>query len=1335
MTIPLGDQPVPNPILEEEENKKKREAEEKRKAAENAKKGLDPNGNRLKRKNTPQEQKPLITRDPLKGVKDALSTDVGGAILNVVDQGLGTNLEGAYKEAQKRGAPQRAQLQKNIDKTKGSGQSELVKAAAKGIALPLEGIVDTAAKVGDVLQTAVTGGADPKRNPWSQHYENPLAEIVKGPQTPVAKFGAGLLGFGLTTVGISKRLPMAGLKGPGGFIARSAVPGGIANLLLTKADDQNFSTIVRDLDFVSPELEDSFLFGLAINRDDNPFIKTLKTTVEGGLMDPVVDMLMAIKFGRGVTQAAKRAGKSDDEALTEGIKAVAEKAEQLTLDLDAVTANKLPDGPNVTMKQGDLWPQAQEAQVSNTVNAKAEAEARLEALKEDPAADPKEIEAAKKAVDDAEEDLIELEDDLNTDPNGLLPHEKASTARSGNINDVAAQQIAGETNIPKVARRTDIPPAVTRGASSPALAGSDNVLTDAAYKIIASGKNASAATIEEIRKAAPLVDLRLIAKMTGKTLNQTVEQAAKVVDDFRMRESFTNEEKSIMDFLRERQVLTTVKEGSNPEFEILSPQGVIATKALITDTANQIYGLTRNIEMLREADAAGGNQMDRVVDRLVSLMSLHKTTGYFQGYGLRSFQENIDALGGVSQGPTVNAAMKSKDSLTAMKDWAVKIKKLARRGDPDAKEEMDRLVRALVLAGGDPLKTVSFAKVAAKVGTEQAMNAFYNSILSGPITHFRNAVGTGYSTIERPLSILIAGTLKGDPAMRAAAVAGFKGIQDSLGEALSVMKQSFATETSLQVNRKFALQEAQSLKELEALRMSVEANGSVAEKLTLSFIETIMRLNHNPFFSWSGRALVAVDDAFKVLQARGKINMDATYQAHMLGGSNVDAYTQKYLQEYSKKMSVDGEILDADLLEYVERGTFQNDPGELADKVTNLLEVIPGARLMVPFVRTPANLLEYSATHFPLLNKFTGYYRKTMAGSDELLKAELKGREAIGATVAAAAAGLALTGNITGNGPVDREQRSLWLQKHPARSIKIGGKWVSYASLEPLNNILMIVADAVMLHRMGGAQGAQQIVEQMGFSIAAATVDKSYLQGLASLAGILDPKNITNPNAITRGLLAVGNSFIPLAGSRRQLSNALNPYMREVDDELQKMLLAAVPGYALNQPLKINPFTGKPVESLSGGIWNSTIPFRIEDAKDDFVINTLVDSQFEFNDLTKTNADGVKMNAEEQAAFNKALYQTGLKYRLEALFKTEDFKASLAKFQESGGMLAKRESRHYLLIVDEIERSKRAAQARVMANNPRIAVNARLRRQKAAAAASGQNQTAIELQRLIDLNK
>ena len=70
------------------------------------------------------------------------------------------------------------------------------------------------------------------------------------------------------------------------------------------------------------------------------------------------------------------------------------------------------------------------------------------------------------------------------------------------------------------------------------------------------------------------------------------------------------------------------------------------------------------------------------------------------------------------------------------------------------------------------------------------------------------------------------------------------------------------------------------------------------------------------------------------------------------------------------------------------------------------------------------------------------------------------GRQTMGAAVITGAAMMYLDGRITGNGPVNRQQRKLWMDLGwKPRSIKVMGKWVSYDSLEPFNGLLAYVAD------------------------------------------------------------------------------------------------------------------------------------------------------------------------------------------------------------------------------------------------------------------------------------
>ena len=53
-----------------------------------------------------------------------------------------------------------------------------------------------------------------------------------------------------------------------------------------------------------------------------------------------------------------------------------------------------------------------------------------------------------------------------------------------------------------------------------------------------------------------------------------------------------------------------------------------------------------------------------------------------------------------------------------------------------------------------------------------------------------------------------------------------------------------------------------------------------------------------------------------------------------------------------------------------------------------------------------------------------------------------------------------MSGELTGNGPTDRQKRQMWLDAGwVPRSIKLGDVWVSYDAIEPFNQILTLIGD------------------------------------------------------------------------------------------------------------------------------------------------------------------------------------------------------------------------------------------------------------------------------------
>ena len=89
-----------------------------------------------------------------------------------------------------------------------------------------------------------------------------------------------------------------------------------------------------------------------------------------------------------------------------------------------------------------------------------------------------------------------------------------------------------------------------------------------------------------------------------------------------------------------------------------------------------------------------------------------------------------------------------------------------------------------------------------------------------------------------------------------------------------------------------------------------------------------------------------------------------------------------------------------------------------------------------------------------------------MKGTDENAKAVMRGREALGAMVITTGVGMAATGVMTGNGPVDPQKRKAWLKTHQPQSIKVGNTWVSYGSVEPLNTVLLLLLTLLSLLKL-----------------------------------------------------------------------------------------------------------------------------------------------------------------------------------------------------------------------------------------------------------------------------
>ena len=230
--------------------------------------------------------------------------------------------------------------------------------------------------------------------------------------------------------------------------------------------------------------------------------------------------------------------------------------------------------------------------------------------------------------------------------------------------------------------------------------------------------------------------------------------------------------------------------------------------------------------------------------------------------------------------------------------------------------------------------------------------------------------------------------------------------------------------------------------------------------------------------------------------------------------------------------------------------------------------------------------------------------------------------------------------------------------------MKVAGRWVSYQSLEPINQIFAAAADLTQLATAGATGAYDKSVAQLAFTIAAATYDKSYYTGLADMVSFFNPEELAKGNILTKTALDGLNRLIPLSGARRQLSKALSPGIYEWRGELDKQLASAIPGYAqFNSVPKIDIFTGEQMLGTNGNILNNILPFSITDKKDDPVIQRLGELGIDVQTETSDKLKGMELTPDEKLRINQLMAEQGIYKNLKSMFAKDWFNKDVADWQ------------------------------------------------------------------------
>lgn len=500
----------------------------------------------------------------------------------------------------------------------------------------------------------------------------------------------------------------------------------------------------------------------------------------------------------------------------------------------------------------------------------------------------------------------------------------------------------------------------------------------------------------------------------------------------------------------------------------------------------------------------------------------------------------------------------------------------------DSRDLPGRVLEGLASAGGgagrlkdaadrildlaqDPANLNRFVeKVSKPTFADRAQEIWYNYLLSGPQTHMVNILSNTMTALgQLPEHAVAAGVgaarkaFKRDEADRvlftelgARAVGLLQGTKEGLRE----FGRAFRTGEAADFVTKM---ESQTQKAVPGIK------GEILRVPT--------------------RLLTAEDELFKAMARRMELAGLAVRQA---GKEGLKGQAAK--ERAAELLADPTDAMMEKALDYGRYVTFQRPLGDgPAGGLSRITQNHPYLKAVLPFVRTPTNLIKFTAERSPLAPMVKEWRKDFAAGGArrDLALAKVMVGSGIGTMIAE----LARDGVITGSEPSDQNKRRLLLANGwQPYSIKIGDTYYSYKRLDPFAMTFGTAADIATM----GDDVPNDEMDQNAFlwvaSVMSNFASRTWLSGITdALDALKDPERYSG-NFIKR---LVGSATVPTGAA--QLARVIDPTMREAPD-IGSYMQSRMPGKS-DELLPKRDVWGQPIVSEGGvgpdiisPIWTST---------------------------------------------------------------------------------------------------------------------------------------------------
>ena len=1140
------------------------------------------------------------------------------------------------------------------------------------------------------------------------------------PKTAIGKFGRGLVEFGLLSVGTAgvggatlggARLGVRGLAaaramgiGAKGsrYIkylqtgARIGSEGAIADLISTSSEHANIMNLAQEnIPWAVPIIGDM----IAVAPEDNPWTARFKSVVAGAGLNYVGHAIGAIYKGFWAAGRARKAGKTVDEANAIGNDTAAadfdanmarDEVGRTEMALDQYQQGRGVSRAEPLDEYMRTYLSPEEYDEWATKNASGLDEDALRATELKSQAEGKGAEVEDVWDEDIQSNTKRLEEDANRAPAEFVNENQYSQTEKATVvaPEGAVRQHVQETiNSRKTGGESkSYTPIISESYLRALSRGDANIrkyveevaddITDAAFKNVENRLSWDEVKTTVLRQANELLEVL----EGGGDIANTFKKALDDPESYR------------------------VYADNGSRLITISPTQKAANVLVMNALGKQIEGVAKGT--LTIADQPIGRQAETLFDSLKVLLVENKKMGMMWGLDGKAQQQYVLS-------PTLqNMKQRSMESITQDVDeyfGALQTLIKDKRWD-----QLEDLMELHALSGGK-VRTIDHIHEylrAVLVGgrmddvhikgrtRKELQGTFFNSVLSSLATPIKAVLGTNMLARMRPWQAWMGAALRGNQKEMFMANAQIQSMGQAWAESLQMAKYNWDLGVKRQnqtYQGKFDFES--DLKEWKGLKKHYEKYGSDAEKIAYGALDKIVDLNTSPWVKYSVNAMGSGDAAARTIIGRQYMRQRAAAAAWDANSNNrallstdelqkIAVNTEEQFRDEIFKVNKDGFYVVSD-----KGASMAGDEAAMTRtlqenfKGFELISNIPGMKAFFPFVRTGFNYLDVTFQHTPLAlfrDKYQDILQlsKSSNPSKALLYkygirpedlpyelAVMEGRMAMGTAVVGLATIAALSGNITGNTPVNKEDADLWkINGIKPKSFKFGDTYVSYDKLEIFNTIFSTTADVVGNSDLLGEKGTDEWMKKLTYMTAAVVVDQSMLSGVEDLARLMNPQSAED--LLMKSGSRYVRSHLPYSGLMGQIGDVLDANQREANTFNELLVRrdavfkkAIPPKYDVlskdrsGKELKYGP------EQPLWRLFNSLSPIGIWQSEGDEVKEALQAIRFNLPETMKTY-QGEQLNSLEQSRMAKELATGGLRADLERIVNHPEFKRTLRQYKE-----------------------------------------------------------------------